>query len=194
MPAPTLPTGVHSIGPGYLYWGAIGTAEPASTVVGSVFTDAWTGWTVLGYTDAGHVFTYDLTVDAADAAEAFDPLAYATTARRASIAFAMLGMTAANFKKAMNGGTATVTGATTTTKTVLTPPDPGSEVRCMLGWEATDLTERYVLRQCYQGGTMSIGRNKGAANRASIGVTFNLELPASGLKLFDYITAGTARA
>lgn len=194
MPAPTMPTGVHAIGPGYLYWGAIGTAEPTSTVAASIFTDTWTGWTVLGYTDGGHVFTYDLTVDAAEAAEAFDPLAYATTARRVSIAFALLGMTAANLKKMLNGGTITVTGTTGTTKSVYTPPDPGSEVRCLLGWESTSLDERIVARQCYQGGTMTVARSKGAAARPSFGATFNLEVPATGLKLFDYITAGTVRA
>lgn len=193
MPAPTMPTGVHAIGPGYLYYGAIGTSEPASTVSGSQFSDSWTGWTVIGYTDNGHVFTYDLDYEAAEAAEALDPLAYATTARRASIAFDMLGLTASNMKKALNGGTITTTGTGATTKNVYTPPDMGSEIHCMIGWESTDLTERIVARQCFQTGSVSISRQKGAANRASISTAFGLELPATGLKIFDYITAGTAR-
>ncbi|HKN57163.1 MAG TPA: hypothetical protein VJX66_32055, partial [Amycolatopsis sp.] len=125
MPAPTMPTGVHAIGPGYLFWAPIGTAEPASTVAASVFSDVWAGaWVPVGYTDDGHVFTYASTVDQADAAESLDPLAYATTGRTASFAFSPIGMTAANLKRALNGGTSTLTGTGATTKTVYNPPDP----------------------------------------------------------------------
>src|SRR3954447_23026957 len=104
MPAPTLPTGVQSIGPGYIYTAPLGTTEPTSSVTGSVFTDAWpAGWVAVGYTDDGHVFTYESTTDAAEAAESFDPLAYGTVARAASIAFGFLGLTAANMKRSLNG-------------------------------------------------------------------------------------------
>lgn len=197
MPAPTFPTAIHDIGPGYLYYAAIGTTEPASTVVGSVFTDTITSGSIfpLGYTDDGHVFEFGTTTSVAEAAESPDPLAYSTDARSGVVSFGLIGNTATNFKRVFNGGTITVTGATTTTKSVYTPPDLGAEIRCMLFWESTDFTQRYVWRQCFAGGTSSaIARRKGAANRTVIPATFNLELPATGSKLFDYITAGTARA
>lgn len=194
MPAPTMPTGTIAIGAGYLYWAPLGTTEPTSTVGSSQFTDAFSGgWLPIGYTDGGHTFTWGTTVDQADAAEALDPLAYATTGRSGSVALALLGLTATNFKHVFNGGTITLTGTGATTKSVYNPPDAGAEVRCMLAWEATDLTERMVWRQCFQGGASSITRNKGASNRASLPATFNLELPTTGLKIFDYITAGVAR-
>lgn len=194
MPAPVLPTGVHSIGPGYLFYAPLATTEPAMTVVGSIFTDAWAAaWIPLGYTDDGHTFTFQSNVGTAEAAEAFDPLAYATDSRTGSVAFSLLGMTAANLKRMLNGGTITVTGATTTTLSKYEPPDPGTEVRCMLGWESTDGTERNIWRQCFQGGSLAIPRRKGAANRALIPATFNLELPATGSKIFQYATAGVAR-
>lgn len=195
MPAPTFVANIHDIGPGYLYYAAIGTTEPASTVAGSVFTDTITSGSIfpLGYTDDGHVFEFGSTTSVAEAAESPDPLAYSTDARSGQVSIGLLGLTATNFKRVFNGGTITVTGTTSTTKSVYTPPDLGAEVRCMLFWESQDFTQRYVWRQCFQGGTAAIARRKGAANRAVIPATFNLELPATGSKLFDFITAGVAR-
>ena len=43
-----------------------------------------------------------------------------------------------------------------------------------------------MFRQCFQTGTITLGRHKGA-NNASIAAEFSLEKPATGLKLFKAI-------
>lgn len=195
MPAPALVAPPTSLGPGYLYLAALGTTEPTSTVAGGVFTDSWpAGWRWLGGTEEGHTFNYETKVDPVMAAEYFDPLSYETDSRAGTVEFALVSITQTNLKAALNGGTSTVTGTGATTKTVYNPPAGGSEIRQMLGWESRDLTERYVFRQVFQGGKLAIKRGRGAAGKATIPVVFNLEVPTTGLQLFDYITAGTARA
>src|SRR5574343_152634 len=195
MPAPTLTTPVTALGPGYLYIAALGTTEPSSTVGGSIFTDSWpAGWTWLGATDEGSTFNYELKADPVMAAEYFDPLSYETDSRTASVEFTLLSITATNATRSLNVGTITVTGTGATTKSVYVPPDGGSEVRQMLGWESRDLTERYVWRQCFQTGKLAIKRGRGAGGKATIPLSFNVEVPTTGLKIFDYITAGTSRA
>lgn len=61
----------------------------------------------------------------------------------------------------------------------------------MIGWESQDSTERLVAYQCFNTGSVSIARRKGAA-KATIPVEFALEAPAVG-QPFKYLTAGAAR-
>ncbi len=96
-----------------------------------------------------------------------------------------------NVKRALNGGTVTTTGLTTTTLSTYTPPAQGAETRCIIGWESQDGTERLIAYQCINTGQVSISRRKGADN-ANIPVEFQLEAPASGVP-FKYVTAGVAR-
>ncbi|HEX8115393.1 MAG TPA: hypothetical protein VF516_47025, partial [Kofleriaceae bacterium] len=72
-----------------------------------------------------------------------------------------------------------------------TPPPPGSEVRCMIGWESQDNTERLVMEQAFQVGSLTVSRQKGNDN-ATLPVEFRAEIPSSGFP-FKYFTAGTAR-
>ncbi len=195
MPAPALVAPPTALGPGYLYIAALGTSEPSSTVAGGVFTDAWPGgWNFLGGTEEGHTFKSETKADPVMAAEFFDPLSYETDSRASSVEFALVSITATNFKRALNGGTITVTGSSGTTKSVYNPPAGGSEIRQMLGWESRDLTERFVWRQVFQSGQIAVKRGRGAAGKAIIPVTFNIEVPTTGAQIYDYITAGTARA
>ncbi len=83
------------------------------------------------------------------------------------------------------------TGATTTTMTTYTPPALGQSVRCMIGWESQDSTERLVAYQCFNTGTVEIARRKGAA-KATIPVEYALEVPTTG-QPFKYVTAGVDR-
>jgi hypothetical protein len=196
MPAVTVPTPKISTDPGYLFYAPLGTAEPAHTVSGSVFTDAWpAAWLLLGATEEGHNFSWSTSVETIDVAEFLDPIKYVSTGRTGSVAFALASITAANVKRALNGGTLTQTGGGASPGTELntyTPPKLGEEVRCMIGWESQDSTERLLAYQCFNTGTVSIARRKGAA-KATIPVEFALEQPSTG-DPFKYLTAGTDRA
>jgi hypothetical protein len=193
MPQSAVATPVLATDPGFLFWAPIGTAEPTHAVTGSVFTDAWAAaWIRLGATEEGSTFNWQTSFDPVTVAELLDPIKYVTTGRTGSLAFALADFHSNNVKRALNGGTITTTGATTTTMTTYTPPAQGAETRCMLGWESTDGTERLIAYQCVNTGQVSITRRKGSEN-ASLPVEFQLEAPASGLP-FKYITAGVARA
>lgn len=193
MPAPTMPANIIATDPGYLFWAPLASTVPTNTVVGSVFTDAWPGaWIPLGITKAGHEFNWQTATGVVEAAEYLDPLKYVSTGRTGSIKFELMNLSATNLKRMNNGGTIVVTGATTTTLSVYTPPALGAEVRVMIGWESQDFTERLVFNQVFQTGQITIGRKKGT-DAASIPVEFNVEVP-SGAVPFSYATAGVARA
>jgi hypothetical protein len=193
MPTITPATDALAVGPGYVYWAPLGTALPTNTVVGSVFTDVWAAaWLPLGWTDAGSQFSYQLATGTIDAAEFLDPLRVVTTGRTVQFSFALGQINMANIKRALNGGTITVTGATTTTLSDYTPPDLGAEIRAMIGWESTDSTERAVYTQCLQTGNVQITRAKGTA-KALIPCQWSLEQPTTG-KIFHHYTAGVTRA
>jgi hypothetical protein len=178
--------------PGFLFWAPLGSTAPANTVVGSVFTDAWpVAWINLGATEDGSTFSYETSIEAVRVAELFDPVRYATTERSGKIAFNLASYTATNFKRAMNGGTLTVTGATTTTMTKYTPPTPGAEVRAMIGWESLDATVRIIAYQCINGNAIESSFKK-APDLATIPTEFNFEAPTSGVP-FELWTAGVAR-
>lgn len=196
MPAVTVPVPKIATDPGFLFWAPLGTAEPAHTVSGSVFTDAWpAAWVVLGATEEGHSFSWTTSTETIEVAEFLDPIKYVETGRTGSVAFALASVTLQNLKRALNGGTVTATGGGATPGTELTTFTPaalGASTRCMVGWESQDSTERLVAYQCFNTGTVEIARRKGAA-KATIPVEYALEVPANGTP-FKYLTAGTARA
>ena len=173
-----------ALGPGYLFAGPIGTTEPADLSNPGVagWTAASAAWVALGYTETGSEFDYALSTGTVLVAEELDPVAIATTGRTATVTFNLSQLTATNLKYAMNGGVITTgTGIVT-----IEPPDLGTEVRIMLGFESEDHTERWVYRQCLQSGTAKIVRAKGNTN-ATIATTFSVEKPASGARLFKAV-------
>lgn len=179
--------------PGVLFWAPLGSTLPTCTVVGSVMTDSWpVAWIPLGMTDAGSTFTPSTTIEAVNAAESFDPIAWRTTGRTATVEFMLKNFTAANLVKAMNGAPTTVTGSTTTTLTQIDPVTLGNEVRCMLGWESTDSTVRIIWFQVINSGDLAMAFVK-APSVANIPWHANLEKPLS-TQPFRIFTAGTARA
>ena len=192
LPTPAVAVPNLATDPGVLFWAPLGTAEPTSTVAGSVFTDTWpVAWVALGATDAGSNFKWKTKFDKIEVAEFLDPLKYVSSGREGSIAFALASINAANMKRALNGGNLVVTGSAATTMTTYTPPASGAEVRCMIGWESLDSTERLICYQCINTGEVSIQRKKGKDN-ATIPIEFGLEIPSSGIP-FKYITAGVNR-
>jgi len=169
--------------PGYLFVAPLATAVPTNTVAGSVFTDAWdAAWISLGATEEGSTFAYSSTVEPIRVAEFFDPISYRTTERGGSIAFNLADWTLSNYRRAINGGVAALTatsGTGATTLGTLEPPEPGDEVRSMIGWESLDNTVRLICHQTLQGGEISSAFNRAPA-KAVIPCTFQMEVPTAG--------------
>src|SRR5262249_57335777 len=114
-PMPTTAPPVLLVAAGYLFWAPVGSAEPANTVVGSKFTDAWpVAWLSLGATESGADFSYDIKVEPMYVAEFYDVLAYRITERTGSMAFMMANWALTNIQYAMNGGTRTIVAASCT--------------------------------------------------------------------------------
>lgn len=182
--------------PGYLFIAPIGSTLPTNTVVGSVFTDSWdAAWLPLGATEDGSEFSYSSSVEPVTVAEFFDPISYWTTERGGKIAFNLANFGASNYRRALNGGVtalAATSGSGTTALYDVEPPSPGSEVRCMVGWESLDNTVRLVCRQTLQGGEITTAFKK-APGLGVIPCTFNLEKPSSA-QPFKLSFAGSARA
>jgi hypothetical protein len=179
--------------PGYVFWAPAATAIPTNTVVGSVFTDTWAGpWVSLGASEDGSAFDYNLSVEAISVAEFLDPIKYVTTGRTATFAFNLANYTLSNLAKALNGAApSVVSGSGTTLLSRLRPPTPGTETRCMIGWESLDNTVRMIGYQLLSSGTVAMAFKK-APSFTVIPFSFNFEVPGSGIP-FEFYSAGTAR-
>lgn len=176
-----------SLGPGYLFLGALGRVEPTDLTTPWASVDA--GWVAMGYTDAGSEFDYQLNADQVLVAEELDPISNNPTSRVSSVKFVLAQITLTNLKAAWNGGVVTTgTGIVT-----FEPPDLGTEARAMIGFESEDHTERWVFRQCFMLGAIAIPRQKGAA-KAVIPCEFTLEKPATGARLFKAVLATPQRS
>lgn len=179
--------------PGFLFWAPLGSAVPAMTVVGSVYTDAWpVAWINLGATADGTDFSYDINTSPVSVAEFLDPIRISTVSRSGSLAFELANFTATNLKKVLNGATATVTGTTTTTLTKITPPVVGQETRAMIGWESTDGTVRAIAYQCINSGAIKMSFKKAPAFTTQPCI-FQFEVPSTGTP-FEVWTAGMTRS
>lgn len=182
--------------PGTLMIAPLASTIPSNTVSGSVFTDAWAAaWLGLGATEDGSEFKYSTTVEPISVAEYFDPITYSTTERSGSIAFNLADFTLTNYRRAINGGTAAMTatsGTGATTLGTLTPPTPGAEVRCMIGWESLDNTVRLICHQTIQGGEIASAFKK-APDKAVIPCMFQLEVPSGTGIPWTMYTAGADR-
>ena len=84
------------------------------------------------------------------------------------------------------------TGTAGAEVTELTPPDPGSEVRAMIGWESLDNSLRWIGLQTIQGGEVTTAFRK-APDIATIPCTFNCEVPAGSTKPWRMWAAGAGR-
>lgn len=192
MPFATIPKTALAFGPGAIFYSALGIAAPTNTVVGSVFTDSWpAGWNLLGITTEGHTLTIDLNADQVEAAEYVDPLLNVITGRTISAAFELMQIQMTNFKRVFNGGTLTTSGSGTTLLSTYTLPSIGAEVRCQIGWESNDGTERWWAMQCFNTGSVGIQRKKGA-DVATLPVTFTMEPDASSQPVY-FASAGATR-
>lgn len=193
MPPAAVATPNLLVDPGWLFWAPLGTALPANTVTGSVFSDAWpVAWLPLGATVEGSTLSYETTVEPMTVAEIFDPVKYATTGRSGSLAFALANWSLTNLKRALNGGVITTTGSGATAMNSYALPTPGQEVRAMLGWESSDSTVRVVVLQALSSGTVEMAFQK-APDFSRIPFEFSMEMPVGGTQPFNTYTAGTVR-
>lgn len=160
------------LGPGLLYVAPLGTAEPTSA--SAALSSAWRE---VGYTEEGSAFTYEITSEAINVAEEFDPIRYATTGRAASIAFQMAEITRRNLALALNAGANAADDGSS-----FEPPAPNTELRVMIIHEPDEPASRWLFRQCLQTDAVEIARRK-APDKALIPVTFRLEKP-TGLQPF----------
>jgi hypothetical protein len=189
----TLPTTPLAKGPGTLFWAPPSTTLPDMTVANSVFSvNAWTGWFKLGPTISGHEWRYNLKTTPITVAEFLDDIDQVTEGREVGMKFELVLMTATNLVRALNRPTPVVTGSTTTTRTTVKAPALGSEAYCMIGWQATDDTERITAAVALQIGSLTVKRDKGAKI-----ATYMLDykfFPDSNGDPFIYDSTGTARA
>ncbi len=192
MPVGAIPKNALAFGAGALLWAPLGTSFPTNTVAGSVFTDNWpVGWVLLGATREGHEFSYEIETEPVEAAEFLDPLVTVTTGRTVGMSFDLYQIHMTNMKRMLNGGTLSTSGSGATLLTTYTLPQIGQEVRCQIGWESNDGTERWWAMQCFNTGSVGITRQKGADN-ATLPVTFTMEPDASSQPVY-FASAGTVR-
>lgn len=160
------------LGPGLLFCATIGTTEP--TLASAALPSAWRQ---IGYTEDGSTFTWTVNVDPIPVEEEFDPIRYVTTGRSGKVEFQMAEATRQNLVLAINSGNTVTNDATT-----VEPPAPTTEVRVMLLWDALTVpaatNERWIFRQCFQGGDLAIARKK-APDKTLLPVSFMLEKPAT---------------
>lgn len=176
MTSPNGNAGALSLGTGKLYWAPLGTTLPAD--LADALNDAFK---LVGYTEEGSTFNYSVSTEPVEVAEEYDRVMTKTTGREGTVEFAMAENTVRNLTLAFNGGTVT---RTTSGAVKYTPPAPGTEVRRVLVWESEDGQERWVYPQCFQGGSVSMARRKGAT-KTTISVAFSLEKPAAGGDVFE---------
>lgn len=180
--------------PGFLFWAPTGSTEPTHAALASTYdADTWpVAWIPLGATEDGSELSYEVKVEPITVAEFFDPIRYSTTERSGSIGFNLASFHLNQIKRVLNGGTiATVSGSGVTLSSSYVPPAPGTEVRCMIGWESLDHTVRMVGFQCINGTTVKASFKK-APSFATLPCVFNFEIPSSG-NPFKLYAAGTAR-
>ena len=178
---------------GALLWAPGGTALPANTVAGSVFTDDWpVAWIPLGRTTGGTKIDDNPTVSKIESAEDYYELDAPTTAREASVTFELMNFTATNLARALNGTVVTVTGTTTTTLTQVSAPNPVNEVPSMIGWQSLDGTVRWVGYKIKNSSNLSVALAK-APSTANIQWTGMCLKPAT-TQPYDWFFAGTNRA
>lgn len=178
------PTAI-ALGPGYLFWAVLGSAEPTD------LTTPWDAdWIPIGYTQEGSTFSYQPAFEDVEVAEELDPLDSIATSRQIQVSFSAAQVTAANYKLAMNGGTITLEGSAPDQFLEFEPPALGEETTIMLGYESEDHLERWVYRQCKQVGNIETARRKGA-DKGLVPMEFRVYAPSTGLKPFKFLNART---
>jgi hypothetical protein len=174
------------LGPGLLYIAPLGTAEPTTL---SAAADV--GFVAVGYTETGSEIDVTTSYDDVEVAEELDPVAVIKTKRLTTVKFIAAEITARKMQIALNGGTI---GAPTAGYVTYDPPlTADTDIHVMLLWQADDLQDRWLFRECAQVGAIVIPHRKGK-DMAKIPMEFRALVPATGLKPFKAWFAATRAA
>ena len=176
MPVGTVNPLAIKTGPGKIYYAPLATAIPTFTAAASVVTGTWTSWLAVGSTDEGLTYNESTDTENITVAESLYPISVVTTGKTGTVSFSMAEISSSNWKLAANGGTVTITGATTTLLHTYVPPLVGAEVRVMMGFHSYDGTEVIVWPQVFNSGGFETPRST-VAEKAVLPVTFSVELP-----------------
>lgn len=178
------------IGAGTLYAAPLGSTEPVSV------TAAWpAAWVPLGFTDQGSSFAFGPTVAPVEVEELFWPVQQAITSYTGKMSFVLAETTRQNLALSLNSGIGSSTvagsqGANVDGSLWQEGPQPGQDVRVMLGWDALDLGTpaadllsaadpygRIIIRQALQIGQLTTVHRKGN-NKTMYACEFGLEYPS----------------
>jgi hypothetical protein len=190
MAVATVTSNLIQSGPGRVYYAPLGTAIPSITAAASKIVATWTSWVQLGSTDAG--ITYTESTDTADisVAESLYPIRTVVTSKSSRISFTANEISDLTWKLAMNGGTATSSGAGVTKLTTYVPPLVGGEVRVMMSFVDNLDTEAIVWPQVFNVGSVEYVRGT-YDTKAGLSMEFNAEIPATGyVTPYQRFTAG----
>lgn len=183
MPTPRGSIANISHGPGFLFYGLLGTTEPTD------LTTAWpVGWVPIGYTPEGSNWSTSISVEPIEVAEELEKIGQTTVGRETKVGFAAAETTNKMLKLAMNGGTITPSGTGANAIETFEPPALGEEAFCMLGWESERHDDRFVYRQCFQTGNLETSRQKGGSNYQRYPMEFDVMKPLTGLGPWKRIT------
>jgi hypothetical protein len=177
-------------GPGRVYYAPLGTTIPTITAAASKIVATWTSWVQLGSTDSG--ITYTESTDTADitVAESLYPIRTVVTSKSSRISFTASEISDLTWKLAMNGGTATSSGAGVTKLTTYVPPLVGAEVKVMMAFVDLLDTEAIVWPQVFNVGSVEYVRGT-YDTKAGLSMEFNAEIPATGyVTPYQRFTAG----
>lgn len=178
MAAPTIQPGQIKTGPGVIYYKYGLTTMPTVTAADSKVVVPWVAdtWIQVGATDAGLTYNEATSVEDIRVAESLYPVRRVTTEKTGTVSFAMAHLSDVNWKLAMNGGTITVTGTTTTKLSAYVPPLLGAEVRVSLGFLSLDEEEAIIWPQVFNGGSVETARSE-LQTKGLLPVEFGVELP-----------------
>jgi len=172
-------------GPGTLYWAPLGTAEPTS-LTGAMPS----GWTQVGYTNAGsEVRTNPTNVDL-DVEEENESLHVATTKVVREVVFSMAETTLTSLALAENADPSVAIDTTNPGFDAFEPPNVGEEITFMLSWTSEDGRRRRWWRECKETGSLSEAHKKGTLN--GYNATFRAMKPQTGLKSYKELRAKVA--
>jgi hypothetical protein len=177
MPTTTKSSTEVLLAPGTLYTAVIGTTEPTSA--SATLASAWRE---VGYTEHGSAIDMNYKTSPIDVAEEFYPIKIPVTGVELAVGFNMAQASRRNLAFALNTGPNEASDGSS-----YEPPVPGTEVRCMLAL-LTNEGALWIFRQCLQGGSLSIKRDK-APNVALLPVQFNMEKPTGSQPFKVFPTA-----
>lgn len=171
-----------SLGPGYVWYAPLATAEPAD--VAAAFG---AGWVKLGYSKDGSTFTFDAKMEKIMVAEELPPVRWDITDQDIGLAVELAEETQTTWKQVLQGGSAT----TNANGVNIEPLSPSTApTRYMIAWQSFAGDVRIILRRALSGGAVSIKRAK-SPTYATFPLTYKCEL-VSGSRPF-VVQLATAR-